>query len=91
MLACYRGGRTRHGLDAIVIMRTAQKKLLAFVGIALLCCFIPGQSRAGVDDCLKAALNTVNPDDLKKAAAFAANHSSCLQNLVPPLWCLMWL
>lgn len=41
-------------------------------------------SMAGVDSCLKAALHTANPDDLKKAAAFAANHGTCLQNLVPP-------
>ncbi len=33
---------------------------------------------------MKAALNTANPDDLKKSAAFAYNHTSCLSNLVPP-------
>jgi hypothetical protein len=45
---------------------------------------VSGQCWAGVDDCLKAALNTANPDDLKKSAAFAYNHSTCLQNFVPP-------
>lgn len=44
----------------------------------------PNSAFAGLDDCLKAALNTANPDDLKKSAAFAYNHPSCLQNLVPP-------
>lgn len=39
---------------------------------------------AGVGDCLKAALNTASPEDLKKSAAFAINHSGCLQNLTPP-------
>lgn len=41
-------------------------------------------AQAGVDDCLKAALNTANPSDLKKAAAFATAHPSCLGNLAPP-------
>lgn len=45
---------------------------------------LSGKAVAGLDDCLKAALQTANPDDLKKAAAFAANHPSCLSNLVPP-------
>jgi hypothetical protein len=43
-----------------------------------------GEASAGVDDCLKAAFNTADPDDLKKAAAFAYNHPSCLSNLLPP-------
>ena len=42
------------------------------------------KTMAGVDDCLKAALNTANPSDLKKAAAFATSHPSCLANLAPP-------
>lgn len=43
-----------------------------------------GTAMAGLDDCLKAALDTANPDDLKKAAAFAYEHPSCLSNLAPP-------
>jgi hypothetical protein len=57
------------------------------VSTLLLCsiCLLPSnKAQAGVDDCLKAALNTANPDDLKKAASFATNHPSCLVNLVPP-------
>ncbi|MBP6299968.1 MAG: hypothetical protein KA365_06130, partial [Arenimonas sp.] len=42
------------------------------------------KTMAGVDDCLKAALNTANPSDLKNAAAFATSHPSCLANLAPP-------
>ncbi len=48
-------------------------------------CLLPShQAMAGLDDCLKAALNTANPSDLKNAAAFATNHPSCLANLAPP-------
>lgn len=49
-----------------------------------LCLLQTNKAMAGVDDCLKAALNTANPDDLRKTAAFAANHPGCLQNFVPP-------
>ncbi len=48
-------------------------------------CLLPSnRAMAGLDSCLKAALNTANPDDLKKAATFATSHPSCLANLVPP-------
>lgn len=48
-------------------------------------CLLPwSEATAGVDDCLKAALHNANPDDVKKAAAFAVNHPTCLPNLVPP-------
>lgn len=42
------------------------------------------EAAAGLDDCLKAAMNTADPDDVKKAAMFAANHPACLADLVPP-------
>jgi hypothetical protein len=51
---------------------------------AMFCALSNQQAHAGVDDCLKAALNTANPEDLKKAAAFATKHPSCLSNLLPP-------
>ncbi|HWS39978.1 MAG TPA: hypothetical protein VN247_01655 [Arenimonas sp.] len=55
---------------------------LVFLGAL---CLLPSKiASAGIDDCLKAALNTANPSDLKKAAAFATNHPSCLVNLAPP-------
>lgn len=44
-----------------------------------------GSAMAGVDDCLKAALNTASPEDMKKSATFAINHPGCLQNLTPPI------
>jgi hypothetical protein len=52
--------------------------------LGLLISLFSTRSVAGVDDCLKAAFNAANPDDLKKAAAFATNHPSCLSNLAPP-------
>ena len=45
---------------------------------------LPLAARAGVDDCLKTALNAANPKDLERAATFATQHPTCLQNLVPP-------
>lgn len=57
----------------------------AFLFLCAVFCLLPNnQAHAGVDDCLKAALNTANPDDLKKAAAFAYKHPTCLSNLLPP-------
>ncbi len=56
----------------------------ALMFAALFCAMPHHSAQAGVDDCLKAALNTANPDDLKKAAAFAYNHPTCLSNLLPP-------
>jgi hypothetical protein len=64
--------------------KTSQKNPSIYGFIATFYLLVSGQCWAGVDDCLKAALNTANPDDLKKSAAFAYNHSSCLQNFVPP-------
>ncbi|HWS41204.1 MAG TPA: hypothetical protein VN247_07970, partial [Arenimonas sp.] len=52
--------------------------------LSAFCCMAFNQAYAGVDDCLKTALNTANPSDLKNAAAFATNHPSCLVNLAPP-------
>lgn len=49
-----------------------------------LCLFPSNKATAGLDSCLKAALNTANPDDLRKAATFATSHPSCLANLAPP-------
>jgi hypothetical protein len=57
----------------------------AFLFLCAVFCVLPNnQAYAGVDDCLKAAFNAANPDDLKKAAAFASNHPTCLSNLLPP-------
>lgn len=43
-----------------------------------------GRVRAGLDDCLKTVTSSANPDDVKKAAVFAAKYPSCLAHLVPP-------
>lgn len=43
-----------------------------------------GRVHAGLDDCLKAAMSSTNPDDVKKAAVFAAKYPSCVAHLVPP-------
>jgi hypothetical protein len=60
------------------------RHVASFLLLGTLCLLQTNKAMAGVDDCLKAALNTANPDDLKKSAAFAYNHSSCLQNFIPP-------
>lgn len=60
------------------------RQAVAMLLFGILCLLPVGEASAGLDDCLKAALNTANPDDLKKAAAFATNHPTCLSNLVPP-------
>jgi hypothetical protein len=53
--------------------------------LALAVSLATGQAaRAGVEDCLEAAYSAANPEDLKRAAAFATNHASCLPKLVPP-------
>ncbi len=52
--------------------------------LSVLCLLPSNKAVAGLDSCLKAALNTANPDDLKKSAAFAYNHPTCLSNLIPP-------
>ena len=44
----------------------------------------PVPASAGIDDCVSAALNAADPNDLKLAAKFAAHHSECLPDLVPP-------
>ncbi len=58
-------------------------RVLLFV-ISLQLPFVAMPVFAGIDDCLSAALDSVNPKDMERAAAFAINHPSCLQNLVPP-------
>ena len=56
----------------------------AMLLIGLLCLLSGTKAMAGLDDCLKTAFNAANPEDLKKAAAFASKHPSCLSNLAPP-------
>ncbi len=62
----------------------SRSRVPAVLLFAALSVVAPGKATAGLDDCLKAALNTANPEDLKKAAAFAYSHPSCLSNLSPP-------
>lgn len=54
------------------------------VFLLCLCLALPSISSAGVGDCLKSALSTVNPADLARAAKFASQHPSCLADFVPP-------
>lgn len=66
-------------------MNTAKPQIrTAMLGIVLGLLCHPLTASAGVDDCLKTALNAANPKDLERAAAFASQHPTCLQNLVPP-------
>jgi hypothetical protein len=57
---------------------------VARLALAVVAVSVAPSAHAGIDDCLKTAVSTVNPDDLKKAANFAAQHPQCLSNLVPP-------
>ena len=52
--------------------------------LGTLCLLPSNKALAGLDSCLKAALSTADPENLKKSAAFATNHPTCLSNLVPP-------
>ncbi len=65
-------------------MTTFIRRVASLLLACSLCMLHTNIAMAGVDDCLKAALNTANPDELKKAATFAAHHPACLQNLAPP-------
>ncbi|MGH8050841.1 MAG: hypothetical protein ACREPB_09310 [Arenimonas sp.] len=64
--------------------KTTGRNCFASTFIITCCLLLSSQSNAGVDSCLNLALDSANPKDLQKAANFAINHPTCLDNLIPP-------
>lgn len=57
---------------------------LRVVCLAVLLVASPYPVYAGLDDCIKAAVQNADPEALELSAEFAINHAQCLPDFVPP-------